>query len=119
MKKVKIIDLLNKIANGEELPKKIKWDDMIFTLGIIREVPTLKTANNIDIIEFIRARYLNDEVEIIEEDKEIEKIPKEKIDEYLWEYRGDEVYGLKLFVANILNDKLNEVIDAVNKLNKK
>ena len=122
METIKVIDLLNKIANGEELPKKIKWDDMIFTLGIIREVPTLKTANNIDIIEFIRARYLNDEAEIIEdaeEDKEIEKIPKEKIDEYLWEYRGDEVYGLKLFVANILNDKLNEVIDIVNKLNKK
>lgn len=122
MNKIKVIELLNKIANGEELPKKIKWDDMIFTLGIIREVPTLKTANNIDIIEFIRARYLNDEAEIIEdaeEDKGIEKIPKEKIDEYLWEYRGDEVYGLKLFVANILNDKLNEVIDVVNKLNKK
>jgi hypothetical protein len=25
--KIRIIDLLNKIANGEEVPKKIKWND--------------------------------------------------------------------------------------------
>ena len=29
---MKIIDLLNKIANGEEVPKKIKYDNEIFKL---------------------------------------------------------------------------------------
>ena len=29
-KKIKVIDLLNKIANGEEIPKKIKVKDYIF-----------------------------------------------------------------------------------------
>ena len=27
---MKIIDLLVKIANGEEVPKKIKWEDTIY-----------------------------------------------------------------------------------------
>jgi hypothetical protein len=27
MSNMKVIDLLNKIANGEELPEKIKWYD--------------------------------------------------------------------------------------------
>ena len=32
MKAIKIIDLLNKIANGEELPQKIKYLATIYTL---------------------------------------------------------------------------------------
>ena len=28
--KIKIIDLLNKIANNEEVPKKIKWENIIY-----------------------------------------------------------------------------------------
>ena len=28
--KIKIIDLLTKIANGEEVPKKIKWENIIY-----------------------------------------------------------------------------------------
>ena len=27
MKKIKIIDLLNKVANGEEVPKRIKYEN--------------------------------------------------------------------------------------------
>ena len=30
MKTIKIIDLLNKIANGEEVPKKIKYENDIY-----------------------------------------------------------------------------------------
>ena len=134
METIKVIDLLNKIANGEELPKKIKWDDMIFTLGIIREVPTLKTANNIDIIEFIRARYLNDEAEIIEdaeEDKEIEKLDVALLgqcDNWL-EKRDVNIksdFELNPYIIENIREntlyfqrKINEVIDVVNKLNKK
>ena len=29
-KTIKVIDLLNKIANGEDVPKKIKWRDKIW-----------------------------------------------------------------------------------------
>ena len=134
MNKITIIQLLNKIENGEELPKKIKWNDMIFTLGIIREVPTLKTANNIDIIEFIRARYLNDEAEIIEdaeEGKEIEKLNVALLgqcDNWL-EKRDVNIksdFELNPYIIENIREntlyfqrKINEVIDVVNKLNKK
>jgi hypothetical protein len=31
--KIKIIDLLNKIANGEKLPEKIVYEDNVYYLG--------------------------------------------------------------------------------------
>ena len=80
---MKIIDLLNKIAKGEEVPKKIKVDGKIYEYqgddyghkqddnGII--INWLFTDNEIEKYDYI-SEFLNDEVEIIEEDKGIEKI---------------------------------------------
>ena len=34
-KTIKIIDLLNKIANGEDVPKKIKFRDDIYEFDIV------------------------------------------------------------------------------------
>ena len=71
MKTIKIIDLFNKIANGEELPKKIKYKNDIYEyehydyFGINRGY--LFDRYNVSGI-------LNDEVEIIEENKIPEKI---------------------------------------------
>jgi len=70
MKKVKIIDLLNKVANGEEVPKKIK--------GRLNKIYTYSKYNTdyqdeegkllfYKLFQF-RDKCLNDEVEIIEED---------------------------------------------------
>ena len=65
---MKIIDLLNKIANGEEVPKKIKYNNEIFTLR--DEKDDYANDNN-----WFTDRYcfleLNAEVEIIEEEMEI------------------------------------------------
>ena len=65
---MKIIDLLNKIANGEEVPKKIR-------IGL----ETYKFCNGCGVYEdecerdlVIRYNMLNDEVEIIEEEPEID-----------------------------------------------
>ena len=70
---MKIIDLLNKIANGEEVPEKIKVNRYIYTYAPY--IDYINEDNNylMDIIE-INQNDLNDEVEIIEEDKKIEKI---------------------------------------------
>ena len=66
MNKVKIIDLLNKIANGEEAPKKIKYKDIEYEYneksyidGFDDDLFVNVYCNEID---------LNEEVEIIEED---------------------------------------------------
>ena len=75
---MKVIDLLNKIANGEEVPKKIKYINKFFDydnadyfntdIGYLFERCTLCVI-------------LNDEVEIIEEEKKIpEKLPKSVTD---------------------------------------
>ena len=83
--KIKMIDLLVTIANGEKVPKKIKFMNSIWEYckdGVIQDY-----INNYDkcLMEFIAINKdgLNDEVEIIEESKMIEKLELEsgKIDD--------------------------------------
>ena len=106
---MKVIDLLNKIANGEEVPKKIKYRKCIFEYeekfkdyftknGIITT-----TYDSNGIFRNIFALYntsLNDEIEIIEEDKKIEKL------EYIENGEFVEVPS-----NVILMNKINEIID--------
>ena len=66
---MKIIDLLNKIANGEEVPKKIIWNKLVYDYkdGLYYDYcgETLIGSLNFD------GTNLHDEVEIIEEEKKI------------------------------------------------
>ena len=65
---MKIIDLLNKIANGEEVPNKIKYDDMIWEYDGDYYV----SKNNLVLEEYTNlTTSLNDKVEILEEEKKI------------------------------------------------
>ena len=114
MNKIRIIDLLNKIANGEEVPVKIRigaldmyWDGSAYW----DEDGESQFCEVIGSDEY----RLNREVEIIEEEKEIEEIKKLKITDrkgetviegYLDQNRIDEIFG----------EKINELIDAVNEL---
>lgn len=90
MKTIKVIDLLNKMANNEELPKKIKYIGYIFEYDtnheryeayIGEEMYTLNYYVNID-------EDLTYEVEIIEEEKKLpEKLGKiEDNDGYIDQY---------------------------------
>ena len=100
---MKIIDLLNKIANGEEIPKKIKYDGVEY-----EEEPCYmlyEATGNCN--ESQVKDLLNDEVEIIEEDKKMEKID---IDSIL--LGGKEV-------NKEFGKKINELIDKVNSLENK
>jgi len=76
---MKIIDLLNKIANGEEVPKKIIYRNTIFTY--YNETKQYYTNSCIEttLTESLRGYLLNfdrlnDEVEILEEEEK--KIPE-------------------------------------------
>ena len=94
---MKIIDLLNKIANGEEVPKKVHikqfQDNFIFNgYTYLRDD---EEAQNI--YWYLHTEALNYEVEILEEEKKIpEKLPNN------FHYTGEE--------ENIAN-KINEIID--------
>ena len=66
-KTMKIIDLLNKIANGEEVPKKIKYNETEYNLN---EITGWYQSINVigEVNEWFISKYrLNDTVEIIEE----------------------------------------------------
>ena len=68
---MKVIELLNKIANGEEVPKKIKYKNSIFTIREDKDDYANDTDWFTDKYDFLE---LNDEVEVIEEDKKIKKL---------------------------------------------
>ena len=98
--KMKVIDLINMHARNEKMPKKIKVEDENEVLtynGCEYTVDGLPLYEYLDFFD-----CLNNEVEIIEEDDEIEKIS----------YTDHVGTDLLETVCN----KLNEVIDAVNKL---
>lgn len=113
---MKVIDILNKIANNEEVPKKIMYDEVVFEFinGVykseeyyLEEFLTLNLSN------------LNDKVEILETtitgNKGIEKIDVRDFDDLAYNdgsFRETEVIDTLLKIQ----DKINELIDEVNKL---
>lgn len=103
---MKVIDLLNKIANDEEVPKKIKINNIIYEYRSY--MYCTEKANYQDIEDYLFGKWnfniLNNEVEIIEEDKKIEKINNA----YYHESQDR--------INEILKNKINEIIDEVNEL---
>lgn len=81
MNKIRVIDLLNKIANGEEVPKKIKYNNKIYSVkgnAIENFVDYCSEEDEWCFNHYTRYENLNDEVEIInktEEKKIPEKLP--------------------------------------------
>lgn len=74
---MKVIELLNKIANGEEVPSKIKWNDFIYEKSKYNATPMgyyHRTNGDIKLWFLNDINDLNDEVEIIGEDKKIKTI---------------------------------------------
>lgn len=111
---MKVIDLLNKIANGEEVPKKIKVGGYYYEF--FERIKNIYDYKQIDIDD---GKYFDDylcdsfflddenvlnwEVEIVEEDKKIEKIEIEQV--------GDFIEPPSTFE---LANKINEIIDKIN-----
>ena len=106
---MKVIDLLNKIANGEEVPKRIYYFNREFYLK-----ENTYFGDTFTLMHYIQEEDLNDEVEIIEEEK---KIP-EKLD-HLIGYDIQQFDDLKEYVEITTNDlfgEVNKVIDTLNQL---
>jgi len=110
MLKIKVIDLLNKIADGEKPPIHIKcsglnlyWND---------EHSTYDVKKKCLYVRFYRFDYseLNNEVEIIEEDKKIEKL-NDKIGHF-----GSNNTKKIINELNYTRTTINQLIDEINKL---
>ena len=116
MSKMTVIQLLNKIANDEEVPKKIKYEGRIWEYD-----SDVQDYMNEDIVEYLFAnmfgmkteRVLNDEVEIIEEPKKIEKL-NDKLGLF-----GDVNTQKIINELNYTRTIINKLIDEINNLKEK
>lgn len=111
MSKIRVIDLLNKIANGEDVPERIFFDKTIFKYepskyDYINEKDTIRFFN--ELICF-NQMWLVAEAEIIEEEPEIDIQEIREIERY----DNGIAYGYK---PTDIGDKINELIKAVKQL---
>lgn len=126
---MKVIDLLNKIANGEEVPKKIKFGDKIWKYNsgdkIWKYNSIVQDYMNEDNNEYLFAnifgieteKALNYEVEIIEEPKKIEYPILHKTAPI--ETTGDQMPNWRYLIdCNFehLNKTIYQLIDEINNL---
>ena len=102
---MKVIDKLIKLAKGEEIkPFKIKDGKETIYFGACGK---LFYNDDSKMVEwFIYSEWLNQEIEIIEEDKKIEKIEGIYAVDHEWQSENN----------NIFVKKINKLIDEVNKL---
>ena len=120
MSKMTVIQLLNKIANDEEVPKKIKYEGRIWEYDA-----SVQDYMDADIVEYLFAkmfgmkteRVLNCEVEIIEEPKKIEYPILHKTAPS--ETTGDQMPNWRNLIDcsfEHLNKTIYQLIDEINNL---
>lgn len=111
---MKIIDLLVKISKCEEVPKKFTYNGYLWEYDIKNKMWFYYFGEGKN-HRFDRLFYLNmllnDEVEVIEEEKEIEKLNLDT----------DELKGKETVRAidYLLEGKINELIDVINDMRDK
>lgn len=128
--KIKIIDLLNKWVNGEEMPQKIMFDTCLYTYN--EREKTYYNEEEETLWQNYNFRILPDEVEIIEEPKKIEKLDVELLgQEDNWlrnpttEITKQDIelnpYIIDTVRKNTLEfqHRINELIDEINNLKEK
>lgn len=112
MKTIKIIDLAEKQLKDEIMPKHIRYSDEDLYFDGIAYYDEQGNNDLLDILAMTNSAltHLNDEVEIIEEEKEIKKLFR-----CCMESDNQEI---KFCIQNIndLANKINELIDIVNEL---
>ena len=112
---MKVIDLLKKIENGENIPQKIKVYQEVFEWDILEHY--YKRSNGDDLLElctiFNTGELLSMEVELIEDEIDIDSI--EKLD------KNGTFINRKVNDQKIIDiqNKINELVQAVKQLNKK
>ena len=116
---MKVIDLAEKQLNNEILPKHIRYnnEDLYFD-----GVSYYDKQGNNDLLDILAREnsaitHLYDEVEIIEEDKKIEKIEMYQDEEgpYFFNKQDRKVY-VNCAEMDFMVDKFNELIDEINNL---
>lgn len=111
---IKVIDLLNIMAEGKELPEKFMYNERLYYRQKIKGICYSDESDEI-FEDCLVLEDLNNYVEIIEEPKTIEKIARcddVKMTHYGELYKPTEN-------EEILRIKFNELIDKINNLKEK
>lgn len=117
---MKVIDLLNKIANSEEVPKKVKYKTYYWEYKEEEkdykdnEGDYVFSCSNYDIPEM-----LNNEVEILDdrEDKDIPLIPDDELIILKQSKTINMQYAID-FNFKVLKEKINQVVEEFNEYRK-
>ena len=126
---MKIIDLLNKIANGEEVPKKIAIQNKVLVYNedeILNLQDCYYMNDDEDATWEIWAYELNDEIEILDdEEKGLPKkldIDEEENGKYIiWNTEFEQCTTLEMKIIkrqDYIINKINEIIDYLEKQRK-
>ena len=97
---MKLIDLLNKIVKGEEIPKTFEYNNYIFNLGDDKRYRDQEGDYLVEHISY-NFKNLNDKIEILE-DKKIVGLTNRRGENY--DKKLKDIYA-----------KINEIIDRLNK----
>ena len=107
---MKVIDMLDRVAKGEEVKFKIIETDEV--LNLTKDMHLFSITHNEPVEWFIDEEWLNYKVEIIEEDKKIKKIKDVNTDYYdkckTYDCLQNEEIVLDILT---LKHKINEIID--------
>lgn len=111
-KKIKIIELMQKCANKENIPERIVYKNTVFTLNDCKNYYNEEKDERL--LDYIIPTFsnLNDEVEILEDNTE----EIEELEEWITRRDGEvtQQEGKRLEMCY----KINELVRAVNKLRK-
>lgn len=112
---MKVIDLLNKIGKGEEVPEKIKYkgDEYWYNKNRqdYKDVVVSYDSYLID-SKYHTLGWLNDTVEIIEEQQDIDI-------QSIKEVTIGDIANIDGYANERIKNKINELIQAVKQLDKK
>lgn len=106
MKTIKIIDLLNRMANGEEVPEKIKYDNIIWEKRFSKDYVNEKEDYLFDNYMSFTRQSLNREAEIIGKEEEIELLDISRL------RQNEYCYPITVEIMA----KINELTKAVNEM---
>ena len=123
-KTIKIIDLLNKIANGEVVPKTILFYDREYKFDDEYKCYMHKISEDIfdDFMDNNDAElneFLNDTVEIIEDNDKLEKIKWNEKESRAGRLRTDEEIEVFARRTETLKKKIAELVEHINKIEEK
>lgn len=117
-KKIKVIDLIDKIYHKNNIPKRIKYKYKIWLYDNVEERYCLEDSSFVSLA--FETDRLTDEVEILEDNtEEIEELDK-------FDIQGLEVSGYSMTQAEYLledgieenRQKINELVKAINEIRK-